>query len=174
MPIVAWPKRILRGAIFVLIVLVHPALISGQTSADASQTPPILEYISKGWDVLTRSLDSCATLVDSKITGKSVLYVPADFAVPENVRALEKKCGIEVRPLPAVIHRAGELAKTDFRPQGLLYLPNHYVVPGGRFNEMYGWDSYFIIRGLLSDKRIALARAMVENFFFEIEHYRAF
>src|SRR2546430_11107179 len=36
---------------------------------------------------------------------------------------------------------------------------------------MYGWDSYFIIRGLLADGRIDKARAMVENFFFEIEHY---
>jgi alpha,alpha-trehalase len=36
---------------------------------------------------------------------------------------------------------------------------------------MYGWDSYFIIRGLVRDGRIDLARGMVENFFFEIEHY---
>ena len=36
---------------------------------------------------------------------------------------------------------------------------------------MYGWDSYFIILGLLRDGRIDLARGMVENFFFEIEHY---
>ena len=54
---------------------------------------------------------------------------------------------------------------------GLLYLENKYVVPGGRFNEMYGWDSYFIILGLLRAGRIDLARGMVENFFFEIEHY---
>jgi len=56
-------------------------------------------------------------------------------------------------------------------PQGLLFLPNRYVVPGGRFNEMYGWDSYFIILGLVRDHRTELARGMVENFFFEIEHY---
>ncbi len=36
---------------------------------------------------------------------------------------------------------------------------------------MYGWDSYFIILGLLHDGRIDMARGMVENFFFEIEHY---
>lgn len=42
---------------------------------------------------------------------------------------------------------------------------------GGRFNEMYGWDSYFIVRGLLENNRVALARGMVENFFFEIDHY---
>src|SRR5271166_6451260 len=56
-------------------------------------------------------------------------------------------------------------------PAGLLFLENRYVVPGGRFNEMYGWDSYFIIRGLVRDGRIDLARGMVENFFYEIEHY---
>ncbi len=39
---------------------------------------------------------------------------------------------------------------------------------------MYGWDSYFIIRGLLEgDHERDLARGMVENFFFEIEHYGA-
>ncbi len=54
---------------------------------------------------------------------------------------------------------------------GLLYLEHPYVVPGGQFNEMYGWDSYFIIRGLLREHRIEMAKGMVENFFFEIEHY---
>src|ERR1700722_7030316 len=38
---------------------------------------------------------------------------------------------------------------------------------------MYGWDSYFIIRGLLRAGRVDLARGMVDNFFFEIEHYGA-
>ncbi len=36
---------------------------------------------------------------------------------------------------------------------------------------MYGWDSYFIIRGLLRDNRGELAKGMVENFFYEIDHY---
>ena len=52
-------------------------------------------------------------------------------------------------------------------------MPEKYVVPGGRFNEMYGWDSYFIIRGLLRAGRVDLARDMVDNFFFEIENYGA-
>ena len=54
---------------------------------------------------------------------------------------------------------------------GLLYLPRPYVVPGGRFNEMYGWDSYFIQVGLLADGELERARDMVENFLYEIEHY---
>jgi len=38
---------------------------------------------------------------------------------------------------------------------------------------MYGWDSYFIIVGLLRDGRLDLAKDMVNNFLFEVEHYGA-
>src|SRR4029077_19290712 len=64
-----------------------------------------------------------------------------------------------------------EMDLNKIRAVGLLYLENPYVVPGGQFNEMYGWDSYFIVRGLLRDHRTELAKGMVENFFFEINHY---
>jgi alpha,alpha-trehalase len=132
---------------------------------------PILDYISTGWDTLTRSMDNCSTIVDPKLAAKSILYVPADFRAPEKVRALEAQCGVEIKPLPKVLHQPGEIDTNTFYPHGLLYLEHPYVVPGGRFNEMYGWDSYFIIRGLVRAGRIELARGMVENFFFEIEHY---
>jgi alpha,alpha-trehalase len=46
-----------------------------------------------------------------------------------------------------------------------------YVVPGGRFNEMYGWDSYFEVLGLLVDDRVDLARCMVDNHVFQLDHY---
>ncbi|ORX53344.1 trehalase-domain-containing protein [Piromyces finnis] len=46
-----------------------------------------------------------------------------------------------------------------------------FVVPGGRFNEMYGWDSYFETLGLLVDERPLLGKSMVDNFVYQIEHY---
>jgi alpha,alpha-trehalase len=47
-----------------------------------------------------------------------------------------------------------------------------FVVPGGRFNEMYGWDSFFIVWGLLqTPERLELARSMVDNQIYEITHY---
>src|SRR5699024_2324808 len=46
-----------------------------------------------------------------------------------------------------------------------------YVVPGGRFNELYGWDSYFHVLGLLHDGHPSLARAVVDNQLYEVEHY---
>lgn len=52
-----------------------------------------------------------------------------------------------------------------------------YVVPGGRFNELYGWDSYMILLGLLlnvtpeNQTNLQLSRGMTENFIYEINHY---
>jgi alpha,alpha-trehalase len=46
-----------------------------------------------------------------------------------------------------------------------------FVVPGGRFNELYGWDSYMESLGLLVSDRVDLAKGMVINFCFEIKHY---
>jgi alpha,alpha-trehalase len=142
----------------------QPPVPAASTSAQ-----PIDAYIRDAWSTLTRSMLNCATLVDPKVTTKPVLYLPRDFAEPPEVTTLQQKCGVDVQHLPVKIDRLGQ--SVELPSQGLLYLPHPYVVPGGRFNEMYGWDSYFIILGLLESRRLDLARDMVENFFFEIEHY---
>lgn len=46
-----------------------------------------------------------------------------------------------------------------------------FIVPGGRFNELYGWDSYMASLGLLLHNRVDLCKSMVENFSFCIQHY---
>ncbi|WP_058833622.1 alpha,alpha-trehalase TreA [Luteimonas abyssi] len=46
----------------------------------------------------------------------------------------------------------------------LLALPRPYVVPGGRFREIYYWDSYFTMRGLAESGRHDLVGDMLENF----------
>jgi alpha,alpha-trehalase len=53
----------------------------------------------------------------------------------------------------------------------LLPLPHAYVVPGGRFRELYYWDSYFTMLGLEADGRHDLVRDMIEDFAFEIDCY---
>src|SRR5436190_12340458 len=133
----------------------------------------ILSYIHSGWDSLTRSTTSCSGIADPKLSAAPVLYLPAGFSKPGEVEKMQRECGVKVATLPRITHKAGSSELDWIQPAGLLYLQNKYVVPGGRFNEMYGWDSYFIIRGLLRDGRVDLARGMVENFFFEIEHYGA-
>ncbi|KAF2431558.1 neutral trehalase [Tothia fuscella] len=46
-----------------------------------------------------------------------------------------------------------------------------FVVPGGRFNELYNWDTYFISIGLLASGYTSLVKNIVLNFVFEIQHY---
>ena len=84
---------------------------------------------------------------------------------------MEERREFLVDNLPERISKGGDVDISKIRTEGLLYLENPYVVPGGQFNEMYGWDSYFIILGLLRDHREELAKGMVEPFLFEIEHY---
>jgi alpha,alpha-trehalase len=46
----------------------------------------------------------------------------------------------------------------------LIPLPNSYVVPGGRFREIYYWDSYFTMQGLVQAGRTDLVKNMLDNF----------
>jgi alpha,alpha-trehalase len=165
-------RRIYHGwkIAFALLVLVSSSWLQAAETKEQGLTA-IRSYISSGWDVLTRSMTRCDSVVDPKLAAPSVLYLPAEFPAPASVEKLQKACKVEVEHLPAIIHHPGEIDPQKIQPPGLLFLENPYVVPGGRFNEMYGWDSYFIIAGLLRDGRTELARAMVDNFFFEIEHY---
>jgi alpha,alpha-trehalase len=52
-----------------------------------------------------------------------------------------------------------------------LPLPHRYVVPGGRFDEMYYWDSYFTMLGLQTSGQDELLRQMCDNFAFLVERY---
>ena len=138
------------------------------------QSPPITDYIKQGWAILTRSNKNLATAaIDPKFRvgpdGRWPVYVGRTEdaeQVDREVRAqmpAEDFRKIEIRRLPKDISQISE--------QGLLYLPKPYVVPGGRFNEMYGWDSYFIQLGLLKDGKIELAKDMADNFLYEIRQY---
>src|SRR3989449_6163700 len=156
---------------FCLLLAGIPARALDSATVTENALTPIRSYISSAWDVLTRSMIKCDSIADPKLATTAVLYLPAGFPPTSSVQRLEKDCKVEVKYLPIEIHRPGEIDVNQIQPPGLLFLENRYVVPGGRFNEMYGWDSYFEILGLLRDGRLDLTRGMVENFFFEIEHY---
>lgn len=51
----------------------------------------------------------------------------------------------------------------------LISLPSQYVVPGGRFREIYYWDSYFTMIGLGASGRLDLMESMIDNFAHLIE-----
>lgn len=134
----------------------------------------IKTYIKDTWKTLTRSQkDLLAAAKDPKMDHEAnrpwLVYVSPQEDIERirtNIQQIipqEEFSQIELRILP------GEADSIE--EHGLLYLPYPYVVPGGRFNEMYGWDSYFIILGLLQDGEIELAKNMVDQWVYEIEHY---
>lgn len=55
-------------------------------------------------------------------------------------------------------------------PQALLYLPYPYLVPGGRFNEMYGWDTAFPVLAWAAD-RPRMMREQIDNQLYQIRIY---
>ena len=55
--------------------------------------------------------------------------------------------------------------QADINDQGtLVALPHPYVVPGGRFGEIYYWDSYFTMLGLEATNQVDMINSMVDNF----------
>ena len=53
----------------------------------------------------------------------------------------------------------------------LLSLPYPYIVPGGRFREIYYWDSYFTMLGLQQSHQTRVIKNMINNFAFLIDRY---
>lgn len=151
-------------------------LLAALACAQAPQPrrQPILAYIKQTWAVLTRSNRGLAlSAADPKFQPEPDGRWPVYLARGENLEAVRRDLRREMAPadLRKIDLRVLPADPATLREQGLLYLPRPYVVPGGRFNEMYGWDSYFIQLGLLRDGELDLARDMADNFLYEIRRY---
>ena len=68
-----------------------------------------------------------------------------------------------IRALWPVLTRPPDTVDVDAY-SSLIPLPNPYVVPGGRFREVYYWDSYFTMLGLVASGRTDLVKSMLDNF----------
>src|SRR5260370_39790696 len=77
---------------------------------------PILSYISKSWDTLTRSMEDCTTVVDPKLAEHSVLYLPADVPISAQVEDMQRRCHVQVKALPENITRPGQLGTSKLNP----------------------------------------------------------
>ncbi|KAJ5942138.1 hypothetical protein N7516_002306 [Penicillium verrucosum] len=147
------------------------------------------------WKALTRRIDGSNIEVagrdpkDWTADPRPRIYVPpgapTQFEYYEQIAKDHPELRLDVQMLPAVITSDYVMELND-KP-GLLALAMEkklnestgetdlvgvpFVVPGGRFNELYGWDSYMESLGLLVSDRVDLAKGMVINFCFEIKHY---
>ncbi|EHD21055.1 MULTISPECIES: alpha,alpha-trehalase TreA [Brenneria] len=99
-------------------------------------------------------------------------FVESNFTLPQEGEAYVPPAGQTLRQ--HIDGLWGVLTRTTRQVQAydsLLPLPHSYVVPGGRFREIYYWDSYFTMLGLAESGNWTLVRNMTDNFAHEIDRY---
>ena len=101
------------------------------------------------------------------------LFVDDNFETPSAKRAIvndgnEKDVTQHIKKLWSDLKRDAD-KKID--GSSLLPLPNSYIVPGGRFREIYYWDSYFTMLGLKESGEIQIMENMLNNFSYLINTY---
>ncbi|EXC14447.1 hypothetical protein L484_007814 [Morus notabilis] len=111
--------------------------------------------------------------------GEDLVYVKPEDFVPEPEGFLPKVKNEQVRNWALEVHSlwknlsrkvSDEVLKNP-ELHTLLPLPHHVIIPGSRFREVYYWDSYWVIRGLLTSKMYDTAKAIVTNLISLIEKY---
>lgn len=146
------------------------------------------------WDDLTRRLDADVieqVIKDSKVVSRSgipTIYVPraARAQLIYYSKVAEQLLELKLQVVEMPRHITTETYKSMLASPGILALDTHtyldegghlqtvvvpFVVPSSRFNEFFGWDSYFMGIGLLADNRTDLVQGILRNWIFEINHY---
>ncbi len=98
-------------------------------------------------------------------------FVEQHFILPETFVATY----IAAKEKPLVQHLHLLWDELNRQPEAgnhsLLSLPYSYIVPGGRFREIYYWDSFFTMLGLQLSGKIEVIKNMVNNFSSLINQY---
>ena len=100
-------------------------------------------------------------------------FVEMNFTLPAEGEKYVPPAGQSLREhiddLWPVLPRPTDKASNTW--DSLLPLPKPYVVPGGRFREVYYWDSYFTMLGLAESDHWDKISDMVDNFAYEIDTF---
>ncbi|TCJ14617.1 alpha,alpha-trehalase TreA [Flaviaesturariibacter flavus] len=99
-------------------------------------------------------------------------FVTENFHLPQkpisDYETTETDAEKHINRLWHVLHRKADTAAEG---SSLLPLPHEYIVPGGRFREIYYWDSYFTMLGLRESGEDRMIESMVKNFAWLIDRY---
>ena len=100
-------------------------------------------------------------------------FVESHFTLPSQVAAAPSPLGrVSIAEhIDGLWNQLTRTSTTVPRYSSLLALPQPYVVPGGRFREVYYWDSYFTMLGLAESGRRDLVDSMVRDFAYMIDTF---
>lgn len=97
-------------------------------------------------------------------------FVADNFVVPEETESMSVASMNDIEDHIAALWP--KLTREPVAEHGsALGLPQRHVVPGGRFRELYYWDSYFTMLGLAAQGRLDLVEEMVDLFAGLIERF---
>jgi alpha,alpha-trehalase len=133
--------------------------VAGRDPKDWTEDPRPRIYVPRGTPDQYEYYKQVA--VDRPDIRLDVCFLPEKIT-PESVRDMNAKPGLLAVAMDEVTDPLTGMKTLKGVP---------FVVPGGRFNEFYGWDSYMESLGLIANGKVHLAKAMVRNFCFCIEHY---
>ncbi len=110
---------------------------------------------------------------DSSVRFSLLRFVEENFSVPVSVTSSYQsdKSGsvvTHIKQLWSVLKRNPD---SVVEGSSLLPLPYSYIVPGGRFREIYYWDSYFTMLGLQESGEYEIMENMIKNFAFMLDKY---
>jgi alpha,alpha-trehalase len=124
-----------------------------KTFADATPKVPFAEIYQKFQeekaDISTFNLKDFVNKFFNIIDGEELRVSVGKHCINEHIESLWNI--LKKSPDPDIV-------------SSLLPLKNSYIVPGGRFREIYYWDSYFTALGLVESNHIGLAESMLNNF----------
>ena len=99
-------------------------------------------------------------------------FVLANFTLPETHSAYVPPKDQNLREhIDGLWSELTRSAQKAGQYDSLLPIPKPYVVPGGRFREVYYWDSYFTMLGLAESGHWSLIKNMLDNFAWELDQY---
>jgi len=157
-PFVATPSQ-LFGPLFVQVQM--DALFSdGKAFPDATPKAPPLVILQRYRAARPRSHSALRRFVTSNFS------LPTEASTPPS--RPDKSLQAHIARLWPLLTRHPVVPPAY---SSLLYVPQPYVVPGGRFREFYYWDSYFTMLGLIPDGHLDTARDLVDDFSYMLREY---
>jgi alpha,alpha-trehalase len=175
----------LRKGIYILIFLgnfsivqaqVDPVAVYGQLFHDV-QLSNIFEDSKTFADCIPKQLPETIVsqyIIEKKISGFNLkTFVHKNFSFPQEPVSTFKtdpknstKQHVEI--LWGLLKRNSDTSQNT----SLIPLPHSYIVPGGRFREIYYWDSYFTMLGLAKSNHVKEIQDMVDNFAYLLDTYK--
>lgn len=133
----------------------------GKLWADAEPIYP-MEKILAEWNLVPKDKSSVSDFISGHFrlpaAGTDAAAVSGNISVEAHIKNLWS----------SLFRKGGQAAAEG---SSLITIPFDYVVPGGRFNEIYYWDSYFTMLGLAIHGHTDMIREMTKNFAYFIDRF---